>query len=54
MNPKVELLTAAKRYLWDGVAPPNDEVTGISVAHLGMRSILISQVLKLTNRLTTS
>lgn len=28
MNPKVELLTAAKRYLWDGTAPPNDEVYG--------------------------
>ena len=22
MNPKVELLTAAKKYLWDGLAPP--------------------------------
>ena len=28
MTPKLELLTAAKRYLWDGVASPNDEVYG--------------------------
>jgi len=28
MNPKVELLTTAKRYLWDGITPPNDEVYG--------------------------
>ena len=28
MNPKVELLTAAKKYLWDGITPPNDETYG--------------------------
>lgn len=28
MNPKIELLTAAKAYLWDGIAPPNGEVYG--------------------------
>ena len=28
MNPKVELLTAAKKYLWDGITPPSVEVYG--------------------------
>ena len=28
MNPKVELLTAAKRYLWDGLAPASPDRYG--------------------------
>lgn len=28
MNPKVELLTAAKRYLWDGITPPTTSTYG--------------------------
>ena len=28
MNPKVELLTAAKRYLWDGLVPPRVDSYG--------------------------
>ena len=35
MNPKVELLTAAKAYLWDGVAPPKADIYGHICGALG-------------------